>query len=93
MVPIPADPQRVLEDECACEAILEESLFNRHMLAGEALFSLSNLSLNGELHGKRLECHGLWSAALTGSFLGRSPGLWPGFYTRTRFKKRHGEYG
>jgi len=49
-VPIPADPQRVLEDESACDVVLDESLFNRRMPAGEAPFSLSNVSLNGELH-------------------------------------------
>jgi hypothetical protein len=37
MVPIPADPQRVLEDESAGKAVSKESLFNRQMPAGEAL--------------------------------------------------------
>jgi hypothetical protein len=37
MVPIPADPQRVLEDESAGKAVSKESLFNRQLPAGEAL--------------------------------------------------------
>jgi hypothetical protein len=35
MVPIPADPQRVLEDE---SVVFDESLFNRHIPAEEAFF-------------------------------------------------------
>ena len=37
MVPIPADPQRVLEDESAGKAVSKESLFNWQVPAGEAL--------------------------------------------------------
>jgi hypothetical protein len=44
MVPIPADPKRVLEDESACEAVPEESLSNRHTPAGAAFLSLRGLS-------------------------------------------------
>jgi len=43
MVPIPADPQRVLEDESAGKAVSKESLFNRQMPAGGAL-SVSQLA-------------------------------------------------
>jgi hypothetical protein len=54
MVPIPADPQRDLEDESV--AVISESLFDRHRPAEEAfLLLLSDRSCLTGVHIRRTE--------------------------------------